>query len=1583
MKKYLILIHFLFGIVFATAQTTETFESEPDGSTTFTDNGQLFNIISGNPAKPYYIQASYPGTGWNGSSNDNRYIDNDNFANFNTPTSVTIATAGGPAFYIKSFWLYLSTNDPSNLNVDGTVTITGKLGGNTVFTVTKSSPFNTSLSTYNGFTLFNMSDISGTNVSNVLIDQYTVSTTSGINYVSLDAMTWQCAPVTVISSSQNNVSCAGGNNGTATVSVSSGAVTYNWAPGTPPGDGTATVTGLTAGTWTCTITSSCGTTATKSFTITAPEALTASQSQTNILCYGASTGTASVVASGGTASYSYAWLPSGGNAATATGLATGNYTVTITDANGCSIQKSFTITQPSTPLNATQSQTNILCNGLSTGTASVIASGGTGSYSYAWLPSGGNAATATGLAAGNYTLTITDANGCSTQKSFTITQPSTALAATQSQTNVLCNGSSTGTAGVVASGGTEGYNYAWSPSGGNASTATGLAAGNYMVTVTDANGCSLQKSFTITQPSAVTAIQSQTNILCNGASTGTASVLASGGAGTYSYAWSPSGGAAATASGLSAGNYTVTVTDANGCSIQKSFTITQPSAVTAIQSQTDVQCYGASTGTAGVSPSGGTGGYTYEWLPSGGNAATASGLSAGSYTVTITDANGCSTQKSFTITQPATALTATQSQTNILCNGSSTGTASVVAAGGTGSYSYSWSPSGGNAATATGLMAGTYAVTIFDGNGCSIEQSFTITQPSAITAIQSQTNVLCYSTSTGTASVSVSGGSGSYGYVWSPSGGNAATATGLAAGSYTVTISDANGCSAQKIFNITEPSQLSATQSQTNVVCSNTGTGSASVSPSGGAGGYTYYWYPSEAITSSISGLYAGYYIVTITDANGCSIQKEFLIAQPTQPFTASQSQTDVLCNGGSTGTATVEPSGGTGPYTYSWSPSGGNEATATGLAAGDYIVTIIDANGCIQQRYFTITEPSALSAEIAPTSTGCEGTATATVYASGGVGYYTYQWSPSGGNQETATGLEPGTYTVTVTDANGCSVEASVNVAEGSECSTYTYWNGFEWDNGAPSCFNVTAVIFGDYNSALHGEITACTLMVNAGTVVVEPGDTFTIKGSVYLEGGSLIFENNSNLVQIDNVSNYGNIIYKRNSSLLYGYDYTLWSSPLSGNQTLKDFSPQTLDERFYVYNTVLGAYSNYMSASGIFGGNPNEETFDTGKGYLIRMPDGLSENATSVFSGVFTGTPNNGDITVPLEGSGTRYNAIGNPYPSPVNIKDFLLSNSDQLDNGTLYFWRKRNGSSGTAYATVTLAAYVAATAEGGDTSAGAFEDGNEDNWVINPGQGFQVKAAPMQNFVVFDNSMRRAVNNGQFFKTGSTNALPQDVPSTSKMWLNITNQAGEFGQAALVYNSATTAGLDYGYDGRLFNDGTVAVYTMVADTRLSVQSRGGFETSDEVAVGYKTTTAGDYTISLDHVTGIFTDNEDVYLRDNLLDITHNLTTLGGYSFSTETGTINDRFSIVYATELDVTDHAANSNNVVVYKHNNVISISSTSNIDNVRVFDLRGRMLSELKGINTQTAQITGLTAQQQMLVVQVTTTEGYTVSKKIIY
>lgn len=547
----------------------------------------------------------------------------------------------------------------------------------------------------------------------------------------------------------------------------------------------------------------------------------------------------------------------------------------------------ITTTLELNPLTVNKFQTDVLCKGTSTGSATVNIKGGSGKYIYIWTPTGGTAATATGLSTGTYKVTATDiVTNVSLDETFTINEPPT-LAATTSQTVATCT--SGGSATVVATGGTVPYTYLWS-NGASTATATGLNAGNYSCIITDANGCTVSKNFTILTTNTLVASTSQTDVLCNGGNTGAASVIPSGAAGPFAYVWAPSGGNGDTAHNLAAGNYSVTITANNGCAIVKNFTINQPPAIVITKTgQTDVTCFGGSNGSLSVAVTGGTPDYKYSWAPSGGTAATATGLSAGVYTLTVTDSNGCTKIENYTITQPV-ALIPSITKTDISCNGGSNGSATVSVTGGTGAYTYLWSPSGGTAATASGLFAGNYIVTIKDANLCQTTASVLIDQPDLLTATIAKTDVTCHNANNGTATVTANGGTGTYTYSWAPSGGTASTATGLAPGTYTAMITDTNGCFITKTVTISEPSQLTAVTSKADVSCKGGFNGTASIVATGGTGNYKYSWSPSGGTAATATGLSAGNYTVTVTDETSCSVTMPVIINEPTNPISLSTS---------------------------------------------------------------------------------------------------------------------------------------------------------------------------------------------------------------------------------------------------------------------------------------------------------------------------------------------------------------------------------------------------------------------------------------------------------------------------------------------------------------------------------------------------------------------------------------------------------------------------------------------------------------------------------------------------------------------
>jgi hypothetical protein len=515
--------------------------------------------------------------------------------------------------------------------------------------------------------------------------------------------------------------------------------------------------------------------------------------------------------------------------------------------------------------------------------------------------------------------------------------------------------------------------------------------------------------------------------------------------------------------------------------------------------------------------------------------------------------------------------------------------------------------------------------------------------------------------------------------------------------------------------------------------------------------------------------------------------------------------------------------------------------------------------------------------------------------------------------------------------------------------------WNGSAWSNGVPT-IGITAIFTGNYSSS--SDLFACSVMVtNNATVVINTGNDYTVHGKVTVDTGSTFrFENDANLIQITNVQNSGNIIVKRNTIALSRLDYKLWASPVMPQQLLA-FTPQTLTNRFYTYNSAISNYST-VAATG---------NFELGKGYLIRMPDNFpTYPATSIFNGSFTGVPNNGEITVPISNSGDKFSSIGNPYPSTLNPLAFVSGNSNNI-TGTLYIWRKRNNTN-------YLPGYItwAGGTMTGNGEPGTFTGGLD---YIQIGQGFIVESKNGASSVLFDNTMRVGSNQGVSFKNSNT-------IDYNRIWLNLTSTTTtEFNQMAVGYITGATSDVDI-FDGRNINNSTVLLCSMINNENYTIQGRPlPFTDTDVVPLFYKVTTAGNYTITINQVDGLFVGGaQNIFIKDNLTNTYNNLNT-SPYTFASDAGSFNNRFELVYR-DASLATNTFTNNQVVVYKNNDDIVIN-TGNIQmaKVKIFDVRGRLLAEKQNIYaTETRMKAGLA--NEVLLIQITSQDGTTVTKKLI-
>ena len=842
-------------------------------------------------------------------------------------------------------------------------------------------------------------------------------------------------PTPIVSSiTKTNVTCFGSNDGTASLTVSGGVAPYSvlWSNF----DTTFNITRLSSGLYRVRITDANGCEHSDSVRIRRPADMTGTLSVVNVSCYGTNVDTITANVTGGNAGgYTYTWSPSVSTTNQVTNVAPGTYVVTATDTKGCTFTDSATITQPASAVSVSTVVDSITCNNANNGSITVLASGGVGGYTYKWSPGAQTVSTITGLAAGSYTVTVTDGNGCSASKTVVLSNPS-AITSTVAGTNVTCAGARNGSATLTVSGGTPGYTYLWS-NFANTQNLSNVAGGTYRVIITDAHGCQHRDSVVIIEPQALSAVVTVTNVLCFGANTGAVSVAVTGGTGAYTYSWSPVASATNSVSGVGPGTYTVTITDANGCSITTSGTVTQPaSAVTVLSNVVNVSCGGNSNGSISLSVNGGTPGYTYTWA-TGQQTQNITGLPAGIYTVTVADAHGCNVVVSDTVKAP-TPITSSVAGTNVTCAGARNGAAALTVNGGSLPYTFLWSNFSG-AQNIDSLSGGWYYVIITDGSGCQKRDSVKIQEPLPLVLSDTVSPVSCTNGNNGSIHITSTGGTGSsasFTYTWSPSGPNSPDNTGLTAGTYSVTVSDANSCKASLTIQLANPAPLALTYTVTEPRCNADVTGSISLITGGGTPQYSYAWTPAGPNSSTNTNLAAGAYQVTVTDSRGCRISDTVVVSEPA-PMYVSGIQKNVSCHGNSDGYILPTGYGGTQPYSYQWylgtdtfAPAGPITENITQLPGGDYYLIITDAHGCMVPFTRHIKEPDSLKATLTETDLTCAGSNTGSVKASvsGGTTPYQYLWN-NFTTDSTQTGVAAGTYTVVVTDSNGCHINKSIVV--------------------------------------------------------------------------------------------------------------------------------------------------------------------------------------------------------------------------------------------------------------------------------------------------------------------------------------------------------------------------------------------------------------------------------------------------------------------------------------------------------------------------------------------------------------------------
>lgn len=798
-------------------------------------------------------------------------------------------------------------------------------------------------------------------------------------------------------------------NGVINANVSGGIppYTYLWSTGATNNP----IANLPGGNYSVTVTSSNGLTASASVFLPSPPPLIATISTTDCSLPGELT----VIASGGTPPYFYFWN-TGGNSESISNLNPGIYCVNVLDAANCGISVCETIYQP---LLVNLSSNPVVCgsNG-NGGSASAIVAGGDPPYSYSWN-TGASSAAINNLPVGTYQVTVTGENGCSATSSTVIGTTPGNMGVSLALTQPTCPASPTGSITANVSNGASPFSFQWN-NGQSTATISNLTAGSYQVTATDAYGCTASQSASLTNQSNLSLTLNLSNPTCIGSGNGAVTALVANGIAPYSFAWS-TGASTPGINMLSPGTYSVTVTDQLGCTRSATTSLTAPPPFPVIVNATNATSCGVPNGSlttqvgAGATPP-----LSYLWS----NGATSGNLSAvpaGTYSVTITTALGCTSSGSATVSEP-NLLNVSISGSTQVCGTANDGELTASTANGTAPYTFAWN-NGQTTESIAGLEAGTYSVTITSSQGCTGSDSWTLNALPGIELDLVTLPASCHGENDGQAVAVALGGLPPLTYLWE-NGINASSQDSLAAGAYSLTVTDAAGCTASVTASIAEPPALYLDLSSSGGSCDNTGYITATAN--GGTPGYSYTWNTGDT-SQAISQLPPGEYAVTVVDGNGCSSQGELeivLFQTPSLQLNAANTS----CGSISDGALSAIASGGLPPYSYLWS-NGQTGESLSGIAPGDYTVTVTDSNGCIQTDSTTVLLGAGLNLSITAPTYICEGqTGTATAQASGGQPPYTYHWV-SGQNTQSIAGLLPSTYSVTVSDVNGCSGSGSVTL--------------------------------------------------------------------------------------------------------------------------------------------------------------------------------------------------------------------------------------------------------------------------------------------------------------------------------------------------------------------------------------------------------------------------------------------------------------------------------------------------------------------------------------------------------------------------
>lgn len=1254
---------------------------------------------------------------------------------------------------------------------------------------------------------------------------------------------------------------------------------------------------------------------------------------------------------------------------------------------------------------------------------------------------------------GNHTYWVSqaDSNGCEGIRVplTVVVQPQIAATATIANSSCLvANGSIT----LNPNGGFSPYTYYWSD-GAVTKDRTNILWGDYSVIITDSNNCSSAPiNFTVGMYTDMVVTElSKTDVFCNGQADGALTIEVSGGAGNYTYEWSPNvavGVGTSSVSQLSAGNYTVKITDANNCVTEQSFTIEESAPIQVYPAGGSNFCNPSTENYAIVEVYGGLEPYTYSWFPYGGTAATATNLSEGIYTVTVTDSNGCEGQTEIFIDSFDLDITITSSQTNVSCPGAADGTATVLLQNESSEfenyYYYSWFPTGGNEATATGLAAGDYVVQIYNMMyDCEIQQSFTITQLSANSSVV--TELVTAEATNGAIEVTVTDGTAPYTYLWSNAE-TTASISNLTAGTYSCTITDANGCTVVDQIELIYVAPLTPTAFELTgggAVCTNntsvaigldnseegvsyqlqldatnvgtpvTGTGEAiTFGTFDEAGTYTVLGTNTETeVSTAMTGeatISTANYVVTMAQPiipciPGIPAQLSGVVesVETVEGFTGDYApQNWLLTNNeanGNVSTINVPESitivggdGGSGSGTTDFTitiPSTGNLSFNWSYSTNDgawYDYPQVVYNGV----------PTVFSGYNTGGTDSQSGTMTVNVEAGATFAFRMFTSDNIGGPATVViSNLQAPQLVSAEVDVLWTTTDGVINGATGQLEASVSASGTYTLTATVGDCSFSQSVVVDFENPVLIETTWDGTAWSNGepffGHKAIIDGDLVLTQQLLACEleitaNGSLTVQANADVGIVGKITNNATAtdFVVEND----GRVLQLNSVANEGPATVKRNSSNLWRQDYTLWSSPVSAQNlRAFSPQTLYNRFNSYDTALGINGDYVQEIVNTEDMNTKLFDlakGYLIRMPNNWVING--EGPAAPYQGTftGTLHNGDLN---FVLSEANTKFNLV-----------GNPYASpISIAEFWSINSANIESTLYFYRKTNG-----NPGSGYiahnlmggSEPGLPIANiqtgqgFFVTAKTNTLVFNNSMRTNTGTTNFYKSATSSLEahRFWLTLAKENNIVGQTLVGYATGATLNVDNGFDSAYFNDSPLALTSMIGTNEFSIQGRSlPFVDTDVVPLGFKTDVAGSFTISLASFDGLFAENQDIFLKDNATNNVQNLKA-GDYTFVTQIGTFNERFEVTYNSTLGTSNPVLDVNTILIGVKNQKIKINAGMiEMSRIELVDVSGRIIYTLKDVNATTATIEKLVTSNQMLIVKIHTSENKVINKKIIF